>query len=387
MPRHSLRLRHLPSNYLDILPPAPSQPDLPQQEESQASITMPNYQVSFAQNAPNIYETTPNSYAVFRRYFHGRPSIYPVYPSISEVLNSPNYEAVDASPEKRPWWSALRHTLKYVQKNILGPFENVSTLLLLGWAHSGTNSKSNPEVNRLVHDVIQAPGFDPNDLANFDATRDSNRLDHFDDSEIDPKDFLFSTKDGWVEGTVTMSMPCEGRKHKSESDARTMEIPGVYYRRPLEIMKAALHDASAETYHWIPYHEYWQPSKTAPPERIYTELYNSDQFVGEHGRLISTAPVESQLERVIMAIMIWSDSTHLAAFGDASLWPVYMYFGNQSKYIRSKVNTFSANHLAYIPKVSSLCLVILHDSDSRQSSEISSKISIRKCMVLQQVQT
>ena len=314
--------------------------------------------------AADVYETTPNSYNVFRRYFHGRPSIYPLTPSISEVLNSPNYEAVQTAPERRPWWSAFGHSLKYVQKNILGPFSNASTLLLLGWAHSGSNSKSNPEVNRLVHEVIQAPGFDPNDLKNFDAARDSKRLDHFDDSEIDPKDFLFGTKDGWIEGTVTMSVPCEGRKHKSERDAKTIDIPGVYYRRPLEIIKAALNDPSVETHHWIPYHEYWQPSETAPPERIYTELYNSDHFIEEHGRLVLTAAIESQLECVIMAIMIWSDSTHLAAFGDASLWPIYMYFGNQSKYIRSKVNTFSANHLAYIPKVRSpCCFIATPDSD------------------------
>ena len=306
----------------------------------------------------------PNSFNVFRRYFNGRPSIYPVAPSISEVLNSPNYEAVQTAPEKRPWWSSFGRSLNYVQRNILGPFKNASTLLLLGWAHSGSNLKSNPEVNRLVHDVLRDPGFDPNDLAKFDGTRESSRLDHFADSEIDPKDFLFGTKDGWVEGAVTMSMPCEGRKHASENDAKTMDIPGVYYRRPLEIMKAALSDSSAETYHWIPFHEYWQPSETAPPERIYTELYNSDKFIEEHQQLISTAPIESQLERVIMAIMIWSDSTHLAKFGDASLWPIYMYFGNQSKYIHSKVNTFSANHLAYIPKVSPTFLSALPGVDS-----------------------
>jgi len=31
--------------------------------------------------------------------------------------------------------------------------------------------------------------------------------------------------------------------------------------------------------------------------------------------------------------MLWSDSTHLASFGNASLWPIYLYIGNLSKYI------------------------------------------------------
>ena len=54
---------------------------------------------------------------------------------------------------------------------------------------------------------------------------------------------------------------------------------------------------------------------------------------------------------VILALMIWSDSTHLASFGTASLWPIYLYFGNLSKYTRAKPSSFAAHHLAYIPKV------------------------------------
>ncbi|KAJ3569072.1 hypothetical protein NP233_g5289 [Leucocoprinus birnbaumii] len=47
--------------------------------------------------------------------------------------------------------------------------------------------------------------------------------------------------------------------------------------------------------------------------------------------------------------MLWSDATHLADFGSASLWPIYCYFGNQSKYERLKPSNFAAHHIAYIP--------------------------------------
>jgi hypothetical protein len=50
-------------------------------------------------------------------------------------------------------------------------------------------------------------------------------------------------------------------------------------------------------------------------------------------------------------MMIWSDSTHLAEFGNASLWLIYLFFGNQSKYSRAKPNDFAAHHIAYMPKV------------------------------------
>jgi hypothetical protein len=56
--------------------------------------------------------------------------------------------------------------------------------------------------------------------------------------------------------------------------------------------------------------------------------------------------------------MIWmvgtthSDSMHLTSFGNAALWPIYEWFGNQSKYPRGKPTSFAAQHVAYIPKVS-----------------------------------
>ena len=49
--------------------------------------------------------------------------------------------------------------------------------------------------------------------------------------------------------------------------------------------------------------------------------------------------------------MLWSDSTHLTSFGNASLWPIYLYLGNQSKYTRGKPTSFARHHMAYIPKV------------------------------------
>ncbi|KAH6871005.1 hypothetical protein BKA70DRAFT_1451523 [Coprinopsis sp. MPI-PUGE-AT-0042] len=45
--------------------------------------------------------------------------------------------------------------------------------------------------------------------------------------------------------------------------------------------------------------------------------------------------------------MFWSDGTLLASFGGAKLWPCYMYFGNESKYNRSKGSQGLCEHIAY----------------------------------------
>jgi len=54
---------------------------------------------------------------------------------------------------------------------------------------------------------------------------------------------------------------------------------------------------------------------------------------------------------IVAAMMLWSDSTHLANFGTASLWPVYLFFGNQSKYTHTKPTSYAAHHVAYLPTV------------------------------------
>lgn len=49
--------------------------------------------------------------------------------------------------------------------------------------------------------------------------------------------------------------------------------------------------------------------------------------------------------------MCWSDATHLANFGMAKLWPVYMLFGNISKYIHALPNSGAVHHFTYIPSI------------------------------------
>jgi len=56
-------------------------------------------------------------------------------------------------------------------------------------------------------------------------------------------------------------------------------------------------------------------------------------------------------EIMILAMLFWSDLTHLTSFGTASLWPIYLYFGNLLKYAHGRPNAHAAHHIAYIPLV------------------------------------
>jgi hypothetical protein len=49
--------------------------------------------------------------------------------------------------------------------------------------------------------------------------------------------------------------------------------------------------------------------------------------------------------------MFWSDATHLTNFRNAKLWPLYMFFGNESKYRRCKLSCNACEHVAYFETV------------------------------------
>ena len=75
---------------------------------------------------------------------------------------------------------------------------------------------------------------------------------------------------------------------------------------------------------------------TGQEQCLYDELYTSDAWNEAHDALQKQRCNDGcKLERVIAGLMFWSDATHLTQFGSASTWPVYLFFGNQSKYLHT----------------------------------------------------
>jgi len=57
------------------------------------------------------------------------------------------------------------------------------------------------------------------------------------------------------------------------------------------------------------------------------------------------------LEAVSVPMLLYSDATHLASSGRASLWLVYMFFGSQLKYVRAMPTSHTCYHIVYMPEV------------------------------------
>ncbi len=171
-------------------------------------------------------------------------------------------------------------------------------------------------------------------------------------------------QDEWHEVTVSIPLP-DGRPHASIHDAPHFEISGLHYRTLTDVMQAAFKSKDALKYHYTPFKQFWRPTPELAEQRVYSELYSSDKWIQAHKEL-QEQPKMDDLERAIAGLMLWSDSTHLTNFGNASVWPVYLYFGNQSKYERGRPSAHACHHLAYIPSVSKFsaheCLFVQKNS-------------------------
>ena len=86
---------------------------------------------------------------------------------------------------------------------------------------------------------------------------------------------------------------------------------------------------------------------------MYDELYMTDAWNEAQDEIQKHRWTDGcKLERVIAGIMLWSDSTQLAQFSHASAWPIYLFFGNLSKYACQAADTQVCHPIAFILPVS-----------------------------------
>ena len=355
-PTKSGRARKFPTRYQDFLPSSRSQiphlPVIPELPVEVAPLPSMSPTTSPEPEEPELQQiqTEPDDFGLYRIY-PIRPTLVPEANSnLEDVCDAPGLEIVQKpSPERR--WARFGVTAMTTARkinNVFAPFENCTIFRLMNWFHSGSGEMSVARLNSLVRDVLHPSDFQIEHLDNFSAKRE---LEHLDDEE--DTSYPFSNENVWNVSTVTISLPAEGVKHTSEKHAPVLEIPGVHHRKLVEVIITAFKDEAAKKFNFIPHHLYWKPTPESEPERVITELFNSDAVINEYKELLRHPPPSSRpdIETAIAAIMLWSDSTHLAEFGTASLWPLYSFFGNQSKYSRAKPSDFAAHHVAYIPSV------------------------------------
>ncbi|KAF7367198.1 hypothetical protein MSAN_00980100 [Mycena sanguinolenta] len=234
------------------------------------------------------------------------------------------------------------------QNNPYHPFPNSTAYGITNWMWSGSPLKSIEEVTKLV-DFLKSDAFRKEDLATFNLSQATEMLDKLSSSAGKSP----VAHDGWSETDVEIKVPIGRKDMKTGSPPPMYTVPGLFLRPLSEVLKSAIHDTMmSRHFHFTPFKQFHKSHPDAVPSRVLDEIYSSDAMIAEYEKLQSQ-PAEPgcELERVILCLMFWSDSTHLATFGNASLWPLYLFFGNLSKWVRAKPRSGACHHLAYIPKL------------------------------------
>ena len=216
---------------------------------------------------------------------------------------------------------------------------------------TGSGQKSEAEVTRLVHDVVQAEDFDRTHFRGFNAHTEMNR---FDKSESATSAGL---QDGWKESSVDILVPT--RERNPDGNGQLFTVPGLFHCSLTGVIRCVFAEKASKWFHLTPFKRIWKSPASGQEQRLYDELYTSDAWIAAHDDLQKQQRNDGcTLECVIAGMMFWSDATHLAQFGHASAWPVYLFFGNQSKYVRGRPNSGACHPIAFIPTVSA---VLFHE--------------------------
>jgi hypothetical protein len=131
-------------------------------------------------------------------------------------------------------------------------------------------------------------------------------------------------------------------------------INGVWMWSLVGVTKAAFaKDPQFFQYHLHSFKEYH--TVDGQEEHVLRELCSLPAFLEDKAKLrLMRAKGPCILPWIITAIMLYSDATLLVQFGNAKAWPIYVFYGNLSKYLCGQPTARAAHHVAYMPRVSVL---------------------------------
>lgn len=318
-------------------------------------------------------DTLPNIFGIFRRY-HRRdlPSHDPEQlvnlETLSNIANSPTASveelvsaAVPANTSGSSSAAKASMTPAYaradrtstndiIPASAFYPYPNEASFQLGEWFWNQGIQKSHESFKGLLK-IIGSDSFKPEDIqsTHWDRINAHLALNDWDEEEWMDEDA------GWRQSTITIRIPFDSRT--AAPGPKDYTITDFYHRSITSIIRERL-QRDISLFHLHPYELLWNrrgSTPGTPPVQLYGELYTSPSFLAAHHEVqnLRSQP-ECDLERVVVGLMFWSDATHLTNFGSAKLWPLYMQFGNDSKYYRCKPSNSSFEHVAYFEQVRSM---------------------------------
>jgi hypothetical protein len=278
-----------------------------------------------------VLNTTRNSFGLFRRY---HAENFPCHDPEGEADISSLSNIVDAA-------SSQTNTIPS-----FGPYPNKSSFQLGEWYWNHGVRKSQEDFKGLLS-IIGDDDFRPAEVraANWAKINDHLAVNDLDDEEWIDEDA------GWSSSSVPIQVPFH--RFTDHPGTRDYMVANFHHRSLVSVIRDKIKNQSDHPhFHYEPYQLIWQPTDDREEVHIHGELYTSPSFIDAHNDL-QNSPGEPgcTLPRVVVALMFWSDATHLTNFGNTKLWPLYMFFGNESKYRRCRPSCNLCEHVAYFESV------------------------------------
>jgi hypothetical protein len=227
------------------------------------------------------------------------------------------------------------------------PYPNKNSLALGDWYWNHGVQKSQASFKALI-DIVGNPDFKPEDVAKTNWG-EINKILASNPTQSSGDSGPEWLGDGWDTSTIEITVPFHQRM--KDPGPQSYTVGELHHRSIVSVVKQRL-ESSSHGIHFEPHELFWKLNEDSEGFRVYGETYTSDAFLDMHRELLDSPPEPGcNAPRFIIPLMFWSDATLLTSFGQAKLWPLYMYFASDSKYRRCKPSANLCNHIAYFQKV------------------------------------
>ncbi|KAF7327131.1 hypothetical protein MKEN_00289800 [Mycena kentingensis (nom. inval.)] len=314
-----IRKRRAPQRYAEAFPEPPPPAPAPAPAPPRAPSPSPDLDAPPDNNMdvpPRWVITKPNRFGVYKIY-------------VRAPTHDPDPRPTRDDEHTGPWYK---------------PFENSTQAEFMRYFTLVDNKNSIPSGNELIQLMLN-PAFKPVDMQGFTVEKGFKVLDTMDATPPG------APPNGWSRGSVTLQVP-PGRA--TDKDILEITLTDILFRSPLDIIREAFctakfepqagsADADADATS-SPLDDCRLPELPPGHQELFGEMYTAHRTLQSYQKL---PPCEE--EAVVVSLMPYSDGTHLAQFGTASLQPGYLFLGNQSKSERVKPTANAAYHFVYFP--------------------------------------
>ncbi|KAG6905478.1 hypothetical protein DXG01_002467 [Tephrocybe rancida] len=333
--RRRRRDPRLPERFRDELPQLPL-------KAGTADTAVSNGGGCLVSRALQLFKTPCNLFGLSKTYLRSQQPLTQ-YTSDDQATMEDLYDiAIPASSSSISCNADLAH------RPALYPYPNESSFQLGSWFWEGGANKSQSSFNDLVK-IITNSNFSLEDIRLTKWVEIDRRLGA---NEFDQESHEWEDCDaGWRRTDIKIDVPFH---HRMLDPGIRSRVVGQLYHRPIvQVIKEKLdrrtaNPVQARNFHYEPYDLRWKPTTNSDEVPVYGEMFSSPAFQKAHLDLQNSPPEPGcDLPRCVVALMIWSDATHLTSFGNAKLWPTYLFCGNDSKFQRCRPTSKLCQHIAY----------------------------------------